>query len=337
LELRRARVFSPKYFEDIFARASALVELVVHPVYYPYIMNVKTCESCLALMRAGSAKLRVLEIRGTGAPASTCDIQSPQQATRAVQTIEFGHLERLVFTGPMIFPPIHAPSLRSLELEDPSWRPHVASGVTRLSEATLAALTRLVWSTPVDKLIFPTTFPHLRDLTWIVRDIHMVDDFTLALSALRRIPRSVTHLRVTFQFPGMLWECPFLDYDTDVLGHLSSLALLVVVVSFPTPGVGVLVRRLLGAPRAHLRAVSLRAEHQAASAHLEVLDEMLAEDVDPVDDEFVDLQLIVSSIRAGCLVPSGDVVTALETFVGAQVQLLGFPTTHPVQHPRLIQ
>ena len=332
LELRDARVYSDDFWTDVFAKAPALVEVVVHPVFFPDTFDM-TLRSCFCLMRLGCDRLERLEVRGSGYP-----LCFPSVTT--APSFAFPRLVHLAVTGPQVCAGIDAPLLESAVLEETNFMfraPNNRSpwAVRRLSDHTKGAIKRLVWSTPVYKVPLPPGFAALVDLDVAVRDIRTPYEFSQALASMRHVPPTVAHLRITLEFSTMRWDCCPLDYDVPVLAHLPALEVLEVVVSFPSPGVGGLVRTMLGARPRPLRRVSLRALGGPAESHESLLREMHGDGVDPEASEVEDLELVIASVHLACMVPSADARAAMATFARAAVELRGLPTTHPVPHPRL--
>lgn len=335
LVLLTARVYSSHFWARLFVAAPALVDVTVHPVFFPDTF-VQSRDACWGLMVQGADRLERLEIRGRGCENNFAGTYEPPSLAT------FPRLEHLAVTG--------IPSVRSSRrvaafdidaplLESAEQGSFIALSI-ELSERTRRAVTRLVWSTPVLKAWLPVGFSSLVDLD-VTRDIGTLGEFDGVLDSLRHVPPTVTRLRVTLNFPHIQWECPWLDYGVDVLSHLTSLEVLEVVVSFPTPRVGVLVRRLLGARPSHLRRVSLRALTASTEAHDAVLQEMRDADADPEGPDVTDLELVITSMRHGCLVPADDVRACLASFARANVEMHGLPVSSPVAlpgpHPRLCE
>ena len=319
LELTNARVYTLEFWARIFYNAPNLTDVVVHPLMLGDHFD-ESVLACYALMRLGAHRLRRLEIRGIGFPLC----RHSSQHVLAAPLIHFPSLHTLVLTGRQLHPFVEAPCLLKAIVEETDTTPKV---LYRMAGNRPSTLTTLEWTTPVDKLPMPL-MPALRSLDLAVRDIRTPSEFRKTLASLRALPATLTSLRVTRDFYSMMLECPLLEYGSEALDHLSELERLDIVVSFPTPRVGVLVRDLLGASNIPaLRRVSLHALAGPAQAHRTLRAEMSDDDADPEDPDVADLDLTIASIEGSCRLPVEDIRACLRSLKHARLDIRGFVLT----------
>jgi len=319
LELTHARVYTIEFWARIFFYAPNLTDVIVHPLMLGDHFD-ESVLACYALMRLGADRLRRLEIRGIGFPLC----RHSSQHVLAAPLIHFPKLHTLVLTGRQLHPFLKAPHLLKAVVEETNTMPKVLYRMTGNTHNTLAFLE---WTTPVDKLPMPL-MPALRALDLAVRDIRTPTEFRKTLASLRTVPATLTSLRVTLDFYSMMLECPLLEYESDSLTHLTELERLDIVVSFPTPRVGVLVRELLGASNIPaLRRVSLHALAGPTEAHRTLRAEMSDDDADPEDPDVVDLDLTIASIEGSCRLPVEDIRACLRSLKHARLDIRGFVLT----------
>ena len=330
------------FWTQVFTNAPALADVALHHplVTYDLLRFERSVDACYALMRAGKDTLRRLELWCTGpSMPSTYLRQIAMHLKNGDRSVVMPELRTLVIKGRQLCPSmsIHAPNLVSIAIEESAvfilttkpLKEDPPTFASLLSDSTMANVECLTWSLPVycalDNLSRCT---RLKRLDIEIRDIHTIAEFDAALEALRRVPPTLTDIRISLDFMSMVFETPEFKYDVDVLKHVTHLKRVSVTVSFPTPHFGKLARTLLGASPASVTYVSLRALMGPAAAHRDVREHIEYDNkenggLDEDDDEVRDLDMIIRSLERNCRLTGADVGACLATFRNARLVLKG--------------